>query len=101
MLGYVEALKGRPDRARQIIDRIQSDLKDHTENAVGLGRIYLALGDKEKTYSFLEKAFRQHALEMYALDYDPRWKAIRAESRFKSLIARVKHAAGSVESRAR
>jgi tetratricopeptide (TPR) repeat protein len=98
MIGYVEARKGRRERSRQIIGRIQSDLQDHKEQAVNLARIYLAMGEKEKTYYFLEKAYQQHALEMYALEYDPRWKEIRAEPRFESLIVRVKNSADFTKS---
>jgi adenylate cyclase len=89
MLGYVNALKGKKDKAYEIIRQIQSQSKYNREYPTYLSRIYLALGEKETAYEFLERAFEQHDLDLIGLNSDPRWAKIRNESRFKELVLRV------------
>jgi tetratricopeptide (TPR) repeat protein len=96
MIGYVEALSGRKDRAQQVIKRIKVELKDHQSHPLNLARIYLAIGEKEKTYSLLETAFEQRAVDMYGLQFDPRWKLLRAEARFRELVKRVHRSPESI-----
>ena len=90
MIGYVEGLRGRKDRANRIIERITSELQEHTGHPIHLGRVYLAMGCKEEAYLFLEEAFQQHEIEMVALGVDLRWRTIMDEPRFKELIRRVR-----------
>ncbi len=89
MIGYVEALAGRKDRANDIVQRIQSESTDHKSDPINLARIHLALGEKEEAYELLEEAYRQRAMDLYGLGFDPRWQSIQREPRFKSLIRRV------------
>ena len=88
-MGYVEALQGRNDRALQTIKRIKIELKDHQSHPLNLARIYLAMGDKQRTYLLLEKAFEQKAVDMYGLRFDPRWKSLWREPRFDLMVSRV------------
>jgi TolB-like protein len=92
VIGYVEALAGKRQKAIEIINSISSDIETQHSHAMNLAIIYLAIGEKEKTYQFLEQALQEHSLEIYALCIDPRFKSIRTDSRFRNLIYRVKHA---------
>jgi len=94
MIGFVEGLAGRKNAAIRIIERINSELRDHHSHSINLARIYLALDEKEKMYALLDEAYDQHLLDMYALASDPRWKAVSTENRFQSLVQRVREASG-------
>ena len=87
MLGYVNALEGKKDKVYEIIGQIQT--KHNRAYLTILSRIYLALGEKEIAYEFLEQAFEQHEADLIALKSDPRWSKIRNESKFKELILRI------------
>jgi TolB-like protein/tetratricopeptide (TPR) repeat protein len=90
MIGYVEALAGKTDRANRIIRRVTSEMKDHNSHPVNLARIHLAAGQKDEAYVLLEEAFNQRAVDLYGLTFDPRWKTIQSEARFKEIVRRVK-----------
>jgi hypothetical protein len=59
------------------------------KHSIKLARIYLALGEKKTTYEFLEQAFSLHECGLFGLKFDPRWRTIRNESRFKELMNKV------------
>jgi hypothetical protein len=54
-----------------------------------LALIYLALGEKEKALSLLEKAVDQHIGCVVRLGVEPALDSLRAEPRFKALQQRV------------
>jgi tetratricopeptide (TPR) repeat protein len=54
-----------------------------------LGAGYASVGDKQKAYEFLEKAFEQRETGMLLLKADPLFKAMRAEPRFRALLTRI------------
>jgi TolB-like protein len=87
MIGYVYALEGKNFEAYEIIKQIESKTCDNY--SIQIAKIYLALGEKERAYYFLELAFEQHEGDLIALNSDPRWKTIRNESRFIELRKRI------------
>ena len=56
---YVHALDGRTNEALKIIGRLKSESEgDRHKNAIKLARIYLALGENNTAYKYLDKASR-------------------------------------------
>lgn len=88
-IGVVFGLQGQEEKAHQIIKEIESKSSTDSQYSIKLARIYLALGEREKAYEFLERAFREHEMELVTLKFDPRWASIRDEPRFRELIRRV------------
>ncbi len=90
MIGYVNALNGERTQAFEIIQNIECEsYNSGTYYNVLLARIYLALGRKGVAYDHLEKAFENHEIDLIGLYYDPRWKSVREESRFRNLLLRI------------
>ncbi|HEY8559853.1 MAG TPA: winged helix-turn-helix domain-containing protein [Pyrinomonadaceae bacterium] len=89
MIGYIYAIEGKLDEANKIINHIKAQPQDSCQQEIKLARIYLALGEKDVAYDYLEKAYEHHNVDIVSLNSDPRWKIIRHESRFKSLILRL------------
>jgi TolB-like protein/predicted negative regulator of RcsB-dependent stress response len=89
MIGYVYALEGKKSEANEIIKQIESKSKNGYNHPIQIAKIYLALGEKERVYNFLEQAFEQHEYDLIALNTDPRWKTIQNESRFIELRKRI------------
>lgn len=89
MIGFTQALAGKKDEAFQIIKELNSQTDYASLHAIKIARIYLAMGEKEVAYKFLDEAIKRHDIDLIALPSDPRWTSIRSEKRFKELIRRV------------
>lgn len=97
MMGYNEALAGNKDRATQCIRQIESETEARIAQPLHLAKVWFALENRQVGYEMLERAFQERSLEMYALEFDPRWKNVRSESRFRSLIDRIREAPPSLD----
>jgi hypothetical protein len=51
--------------------------------------IYAGLGDRDRTFEWLEKAFEEHAEWMYHLGVDPRLRPYHADPRFNAILRRM------------
>lgn len=89
MIGYTQALAGNKNKAREIIRQIKSQSTANNQPSSKLARIYLALGEKETAYKFLEQSLEDDEADLIALKIDPRLRKIRNESRYKELISKV------------
>ena len=54
-----------------------------------LAVLYVGLGDKEAALYALERAYREHDLQMQGLKLDPYYDALRSEARFQDLLRRT------------
>lgn len=88
-LAYVYAIAGETEKAvellNQTLDRPDVDLIDHTDVAA----VYLALGEREKSLESLEKAYETGSVNIGVLRVDPRFKSLRNEERFVSLLKKL------------
>jgi hypothetical protein len=58
-------------------------------NPIGVAENYAKLGDKDKAFDWLEKAYQQHASELIFLKVDPGWESLRSDPRYSDLVRRV------------
>jgi DNA-binding winged helix-turn-helix (wHTH) protein/TolB-like protein/Tfp pilus assembly protein PilF len=63
--------------------------KNPERNAVQLANFYLQLGEKEKSLTYLETAFRRHDDSFPAVNADPSFDALRKEPQFLDLMTRT------------
>jgi TolB-like protein/tetratricopeptide (TPR) repeat protein len=89
MLGYVAAVRGRSDEARELMGELLSSAEGNEKHSLKLARIHLALKEKEKAYELIEIAVRNHEIDLVSMTADPRWKTIRSETRFQDLVRKV------------
>ena len=69
--------------------RQESDAAKPGYRPIGVAENYARLGDKEKAFDWLEKAFQQHASELIFLKVDPGWQSLRSDPRYADLIRRI------------
>jgi len=50
--------------------------------------VYAGLGDKDKAFEWLEKAYRQHYFHIL-IKIDPKFKTLRSDPRFADLLRRM------------
>ncbi|HVF29968.1 MAG TPA: winged helix-turn-helix domain-containing protein [Pyrinomonadaceae bacterium] len=89
MVAYTEALMGRSEKAREILNTLERDHNCAAEHPLMLARLHIALGEKEAAYALLERAVEQHEVDLFGITYDPRLKLVREEERFVRIIERM------------
>ncbi len=88
-LAYIEATRGRREKARQILNRLLI-LSERNPVSPGLiALVYTALDERTLALTWLEKAYHQHSSMMVWLKTDPRFDRIRQEPGFQDLMRRV------------
>jgi serine/threonine protein kinase len=57
---------------------------------IALATNYAVLGERDKAFEWLEKAYEEHAPGLLDLDLDPDYDNLRADNRFQNLVRRIK-----------
>lgn len=85
-LAYAYAMAGNKAELQDALER----LKHHPGHAFyGLAQVYVALGDKDRALSLLEKAYAERSNRMNYLKVDPTLDSLRQEPRFKQLMRKM------------
>jgi adenylate cyclase len=84
--GYAYAMSGRRHEAEETIKRFQEIEKTQYAMSYYVATIYAALGEKDKAFSELEKAFEAHDWDLHRLKVDPAVAPLRDDPRFKDLL---------------
>nr|ART36318.1 C597 [uncultured bacterium] len=87
--GVAYAKAGRPDKAREMINRYREIGKTQYIPACRIAMIYGALGDRDKAFEELNRAFEARDWELYRVNADPYWRELRDDPRFKDLLKRM------------
>jgi len=90
-VGFILAKSGKTEEALQCLNKIKSlEEKDREKNfSVDYALIYLGLGDYEKVFEFLNKAFEEK-LGILIFLRGKHWKDIHDDERFKLLLQKMK-----------
>ncbi|HEU0048518.1 MAG TPA: winged helix-turn-helix domain-containing protein [Nitrososphaera sp.] len=88
-LGYIYALSGRRGEAQKVLDQLRGLSDQGYELHYHTALIYLALGDKDQAFAWLEQAYNERDEELGLLKVDPMLDSLRADPRFVSLLERV------------
>ncbi|MCI0721642.1 MAG: tetratricopeptide repeat protein [Acidobacteria bacterium] len=81
------ALAGNRAEARKLLRRV---LNSHAErNAVDVAAAYIALGQKELAYKWLETAIQSFENDVKFLKVDPRFDPLRSDRHFHELLRRI------------
>jgi TolB-like protein/DNA-binding winged helix-turn-helix (wHTH) protein len=89
-LAHAYASMGRAAEARKILAEVQKQSSVVYVSPYMVAAIYSGLGDKDKAYLFLEKAYEERSPDLaYFSKADLRMDALRQDSRFQSILQRV------------
>ncbi|MBZ5620522.1 MAG: protein kinase [Acidobacteriia bacterium] len=88
-LAYIDAMTGKPDQTRQVLNRLLTLAKKYPVSPGMIALVHCALDEREQALTLLEKAYQQHSSMMVWLKVDPRFDRIREEPRFQELMRRV------------
>ena len=88
-LGWIYALAGRRGDAQKVISQFKeleapADV-DHYNVAV----VYAGLGEKDRTFEALERAYAQRSGSLAFLNADPFFKDMSSDPRYQDLLRRI------------
>jgi TolB-like protein/Tfp pilus assembly protein PilF len=89
-LAMVYAHMGNRAKAMELLGQIE-DSRTGYSSAYNYALVYAALGDKESTYEFLDKAIAERSPALIQLLVDPAFASIRSEARFQEMLRRTGH----------
>jgi TolB-like protein/Flp pilus assembly protein TadD/predicted Ser/Thr protein kinase len=89
MLGLAYAKTGRREEARRLVDEMLSLSRKRYVSPALIAMIQIGLGEKDKAFDWLEKAYTDRSDWMIFLKTDPLFDPLRTDSRFRDLLRRV------------
>ena len=90
ILGYAYAKMGRKREALEVIRQHQELGDKQYVGTYEIASVYVALGDKDKAFEELEKAFEARDWGIARLSVDPFVAPLKDDPRFKDLVKRMK-----------
>jgi len=89
-LAHAYATAGRRAKAKEIVDEMQRRSRTTYVSPYMIATIYAGLGDEDKAFEFLEKAYQERSPDLpYFLGADLRMDTLRSDSRFQYLLHRM------------
>ena len=88
-LGYAQEMAGNRREAMNILDSLKLQSKNIYVSSDIVATIYVALGDHDRAFEYLQKAFEDRAGWMIWLRVDPVWNPLRNDQRFYTLLKKM------------
>jgi tetratricopeptide (TPR) repeat protein len=88
-LGYVYAASGRPQEALQLIADMKAKAKQRYVSSYAIAIVYAGLGDRDKVFEWLEKAYDERSPGLTWLKAEPMLDSIRSDPRYADLLRRI------------
>ena len=88
-LGYAYAVAGKRAEALDVLRQLERLSEGGYVPAMGVALIHTGLGEKDKGFVWLEKAYQERSVGWYRLKVDARFDSLRSDPRFQSLLRRM------------
>ena len=95
LTGYVLGKTGRSTEAQQVLTSLDELSRKRFVPPYAQALVYAGLGDRERVFEWLGRAFEVRDVHLIYLAVDPKWDPYRADSRFEALLARCRFTPGS------
>jgi tetratricopeptide (TPR) repeat protein len=89
-LGWALAMIDERRQAQEIIEELKDNPNYPETNAIDIAHVYLGLGDKEKSFYWLEKAYQSGSSGMILIKVEPYYDDLRTDPRFKNLLKKMR-----------
>jgi len=87
MLGYGYAVAGKKAEAQKVLDELEEISKRRYVPAARLARIFVGLGEKDKAFESLEKAYQERT--NFSVKANPVYDPLHSDPRFADLVRRM------------
>jgi len=91
--GFTYAVAGRPNEAQAVLREMDALARQRFVTSYGIALVHAGLGHKDEAFSWLDRAFEERSHWLVWLRLDPRWKSLRDDPRFATLIEKIKYPA--------
>ena len=88
-LAYALAKSGKPEEARGLLEELLRVSSQRHVSPGNIALIYNSLGERDETFSWLERGFEERDPKMVFLKVEPKWNNLREDPRFQDLMRRV------------
>ena len=88
-LAYAFVKAGRPEEARAILSGLLQSSEGGRAYPMKLGGVYAVLGEKEKAFEWLEKAYEERSGYLPSIVSDFVFDSLRDDPRFRALLKRM------------
>jgi tetratricopeptide (TPR) repeat protein len=88
-LGYAYARIGKKSEATKILNELLEFSKQGYSLPFDIALVYWGLGDKDKTFEWLEKASEERSTFVMFMKIDPQWDGLRSDPRFMALMKKM------------
>jgi len=88
-LGQAYAHFGQDDEARRLLGQLLQMPDSRSRAPADIAFLYGALGMKEESFAWLEKAYEERSGSLILLRVDTIWEPLRSDPRFNDFILRV------------
>jgi len=80
---------GRSEEAKEILNRLEEESRQHYVRAEVMAMGYAAVGDFDRACACLERAFQARSAGLIYLHLDPGYAPLRGDARFSELVRRI------------
>ena len=94
-LGHAYAVAGQQGKALRVLRGLQVRADSSYVSPFDIATIYAGLGDRTKTFQYLEKAYEERVPYLVYLAVDPHFDRFRSDSLFSDLVRRIGLPTGS------
>lgn len=88
-LGYALARAGKISEAHGVVDEMVKASAEKYVSAASIALVFNGLGDREKTFAWLERALLERDPRLVWLRVDPVWNNLRSDPRFEAVLRRL------------
>ncbi len=88
-LAYAYAKAGRIEELKKLLEDLLSEAHDNLELAVATASAYANLGDHDRAFEWLERAYEEHLAYLTSTNSDFVFDGIRSDPRFQALMKKL------------
>ena len=88
-LAHLYAAMGKKEEAKKMIEETGMHELLSSNDYRGVAIVYAALGDRDKTFEWLEKSFQKHEESLGSLKVDPKFDQVRDDPRFDAFLKKI------------
>jgi serine/threonine-protein kinase len=95
-LAITYARMGQQAEAKKILDQLLQERQTRYVSAQTIAAVYVAFGEKEEAFHWLERAAAEHCGTLQWIAFLPEFAALRSDARFPQFLRRIGVAHGSI-----
>jgi tetratricopeptide (TPR) repeat protein len=88
-IASAEAARGNRDSALAVVRRLEAESRQRYVGPETIAAVYFMLGDRDKGFEWLDKAYEARSAYLALLRSDRRWDSVRDDPRFVALVKKV------------